>query len=64
MLQIGQGLRDDFIFRELIHGDVHFRLRIFLRLGVDITLQGLAIHRRLVPQQRAVEIDRQIDHLG
>ena len=28
MLQVGQRLRDDFVFRELIDGDVHLRLRI------------------------------------
>jgi hypothetical protein len=27
MLQIGQGLRDDLVVGEFIHGDVHFRLR-------------------------------------
>ena len=37
MLQIGEGLRDDFVLRKLIHRDVHFRLRILHGLkGINI----------------------------
>src|SRR5260221_14267473 len=49
VLQISQCLGHNFIFGELVDGDMHFGLRVFLRLGLDVALQSLAIDRVLVP---------------
>src|ERR1700730_3382505 len=62
VLQISQRLRHDFIFSELVDRNVHFRLRLLLRLGLDVALQGLSVNRTAIPQQCAVEIDGQVDH--
>jgi hypothetical protein len=64
VLQIRQRLRDNFILGEFIDADMHFRLRRPGGILADVALKHRAIDALPVPQERAIEVDGQVDYFG